>query len=62
MKIKDVHGNDYSIKDLTSFKNHIIKFHTINGVPDNSIHEEDGYYFKVNQELYNQIFNAPELY
>ena len=25
MKIKDVYGNDYSIKDLTSFKNHIIK-------------------------------------
>ena len=62
MKIKDVYGNFYSIKDLTSFKNHIIKFHTINGVPDNSIHEEDGYYFKVDQELYNQIFNAPELY
>ena len=45
MKIKDVYGNFYSIKDLTSFKNHIIKFHTKNGTPDNSIHEEEGYYF-----------------
>ncbi|MBC8298385.1 MAG: hypothetical protein H8E55_21670 [Pelagibacterales bacterium] len=56
MKIKDVYGNFYSIKDLTSFKNPIIKFHTKNGIPDNSIHEEEGYYFKVDQDFYNQLF------
>lgn len=56
MKIKDIYGNDYSIKDLTSFKKHIIKFHTKNGIPDNSIHEEEGYYFKVDQDFYNQLF------
>ncbi len=56
MKIKDIYGNDYSIKNLKLFKNHIIKFHTKNGIPDDSIHEEEGYYFKVDHDFYNQLF------
>ena len=44
-KIQDIYGKEYTIPDLNNFKVHIIKFHTVNGRPDNSIHEENGYYF-----------------
>ena len=45
-KVKDIYGKNYNIPDLELFKNHIKNFHTVNGYPDNSIHEENGYYFK----------------
>ena len=36
---------------------HIIKYHTEDGKPDGSIHEENGYYFKVDNEFYNKLKN-----
>ena len=44
------------IKDLDNFKYHIKKFHTSNGIPDNSLHEEDGFYFRVDKNFYNKLF------
>ena len=52
----DIYGNPYEIKDIKSFKNHIVEFHTLNGLPDNSLHEENGFYFRVDNKLFNQIF------
>ena len=43
-------------KDLDNFKFHIKKFHTSNGIPDNSLHEEDGFYFRVDKNFYNKLF------
>ena len=49
--------NEYVIQDIISFKEHIIKYHTLDGKPDGSIHEENGYYFKVDNEFYNKLKN-----
>ena len=51
VSIKDIYGNKYLISDLDNFKKHIIDYHTLNGKPDNSIHEENGYYFKVDHDF-----------
>ncbi len=51
VSIKDIYGKKYLISDLDNFKKHIIDYHTLNGKPDNSIHEENGYYFKVDHDF-----------
>jgi len=56
-KLVDIYGNKYVVKDILAFKEHIIKYHTLNGNPDGSIHEENGYYFKVDNEFYNKLKN-----
>ena len=56
-KIQDIYGNEYEIQDLKSFISHIKKYHTINGHPDNSIHEENGYYFKIDSDFINVLDN-----
>ena len=56
-KIQDMYGKEYKIPNLENFKVHIIKFHTVNGRPDNSIHEENGYYFKIDDRFYNILIN-----
>ena len=50
-KIQDIYGKEYEIQDLNNFISHIKKYHTIDGKPDNSIHEENGYYFKIDMIL-----------
>tara|TARA_X000000950_G_scaffold246017_1_gene303168 strand:- start:849 stop:983 length:135 start_codon:yes stop_codon:yes gene_type:complete len=42
-KLIDIYGNEYIVQDFTTFKEHIIKYHTHNGEPDGSIHEENGF-------------------
>ena len=56
-KLVDIYGNKYVVKDILALKEHIIKYHTLNGNPDGSIHEENGYYFKVDNEFYNKLKN-----
>tara|TARA_B100000686_G_C16411706_1_gene772564 strand:+ start:488 stop:664 length:177 start_codon:yes stop_codon:yes gene_type:complete len=41
--VKDDNGSDYEIKDTERFVKHIFEFHS----SGSSIHEEDGYYFTV---------------
>tara|TARA_B100000965_G_scaffold88649_1_gene71974 strand:- start:516 stop:698 length:183 start_codon:yes stop_codon:yes gene_type:complete len=53
--IKDDFGNDYEIKNLNSFINHLSSYHTKNGLGDNSIHEENGRYFTVTEEFYKKV-------
>ena len=57
VKIQDIYGNEYTRPDLEIFKVHIDKFHTVNGIPDNSIHEENGYYFKIDDTFYKILLN-----
>jgi len=55
--IKDDYGNDYEILDIEAFKNHIEKYHSSNGKGDGSIHEENGYWFKVTDEFYKKVMS-----
>ena len=57
VKIKDIDGRDYILEDLDRFTRHLEDFHTVNGKADGSLHEENGYYFKVTQNFLNQIID-----
>ena len=51
VSIKDNDGNDYFIKDLKSFYQHIMDYHH----SGTSLHEENGHYFTVNDEFRSMI-------
>ena len=51
LSIKDNKGNDYKIKDLNSFYQHILEYHA----SGTSIHEENGHYFTVNDDFRSKI-------
>ena len=55
--IKDDYGKDYQILDVQAFKNHIEKYHSYNGKGDGSLHEENGYWFKISDEFYKKIMS-----
>jgi hypothetical protein len=57
VKIKDIDGRDYIIEDLDRFISHLEDFHTVNGKADGSLHEENGYYFTVTEELFTKVEN-----
>ena len=56
-KLIDMYGNEYVVQDIIAFKEHIIKYHTHNGEPDGSIHEENGHYFVVDDKFREMIFS-----
>ena len=47
LKIKDNSGNDYIIKDIESFHQHIQDYHS----SGTSLHEENGHYFTVDDDF-----------
>ena len=49
--IEDDYGKGFEIKDLDLFKKHLINFHSYNGKGNNSLHEEEGYYFTVTSSV-----------
>ena len=55
--IKDDYDKNYEILDIEAFKNHIEKHHSCNGKGDGSLHEENGYWFKINEEFYKKIMS-----
>ena len=55
--IKDDYGKNYEISDIKAFKNHIEKHHSFNGKGDGSLHEENGYWFKISEEFYKKIMS-----
>jgi len=57
VNIKDIDGRDYIVKDLNRFIDHLNDFHTVNGKADGSLHEENGYYFKVTQDFLDNIID-----
>ena len=50
-KIKDNNGYDYVVTDIDSFYLHIQEYHS----SVTSIHEENGYYFTVNDAFRSKI-------
>ncbi len=57
-KLVDIYGNECHVQDIQAFKEHIIKYHTYNGVPDGSIHEENGFYFRVDDKFFKRLKNV----
>ncbi len=55
--IKDYYGKDYQVTNLEKFKKHITGYHSINGKGDNSLHEENGRYFKITDEFIELILS-----
>lgn len=55
--IKDDYGRDYEVQDIEAFKSHIEQYHSKNGRGDGSLHEENGYWFKVTDSFYQQIMS-----
>ena len=43
--VLDNNGKKYLIKEINKFYEHLIEFHTDEGRANNSLHEENGYYF-----------------
>lgn len=50
-KIEDNNGKDYIIRDIESFYQHILDYHS----SGSSLHEENGHYFTVNDKFRSKI-------
>ena len=50
-KIEDNNGKDYIIRDIESFYQHILDYHS----SGTSLHEENGHYFTINDEFRSKI-------
>ena len=55
--LTDNRSNEYIVKNPKHFYNHLIEYHTTNKTADHSVHEENGYYFTVTEELFNKVEN-----
>ena len=55
--IKDDYGKDYKVLDIEAFKDHIEKYHSNNGKGDGSLHEENGYWFRVTDVFYSYVMS-----
>ncbi len=55
IELIDDYGKSYRIKNFKKFKDHILKYHTLNGKPDNSLHVENGMNFTITDEFFNRI-------
>ena len=55
--IKDYYGKDYQVTNLEKFKKHLTDYHSINGKGDNSLHEENGRYFKITDKFIELILS-----
>ena len=53
--VLDNNGKKYLLNEINKFYEHLIEFHTVNGRADNSLHEENGYYFTVTEDFFEKI-------
>ena len=54
--VKDLEGRFYEVPNIDHFMTHLKDFHTdANGVGNNTIHEENGYYFRVSPAFYEDL-------
>ena len=54
--LKDLNNRDYCINDFERFKKHILEFHG----SGSSIHEENGFYFRIDQKFRENLFKIKE--
>ena len=55
--LKDNTERNYEVDDSKRFLNHLLEFHTLNGKANNSIHEENGFYFTVTSEMLEKLIS-----
>ena len=55
--LSDNNSRKYIVKDPQRFYNHLTKFHCSDKKGDNSIHEENGSYFTVTENLFQKVEN-----
>ena len=55
--IKDNNGSDYEIKDIEKFNKHIFTYHATG----NSLHEENGFYFTVDDDFRKKILDFEKM-
>ncbi len=58
--IKDDYGKEYNVLDLKRFKKHLLDYHSKNGKGDNSLHEENGYWFRITETFYEYVMSIVE--
>ena len=55
--LSDNNSREYRVKDPQRFYDHLIEYHTTNKIADNSVHEENGFYFTVTEDLFKKVEN-----
>ena len=55
--VKADDGREYHIDDPNRFYQHLIDFHSDNSNGNNSVHEENGYFFRIDKEFFSNIKN-----
>ncbi len=53
----DNNVREYIVKDPQYFYEHLIDFHSNNNIADHSIHEENGFYFTITEDLFKKVEN-----
>jgi len=53
----DNSSREYIVKDPKRFYDHLIEYHTTNKIAEHSVHEENGFYFTVTEDLFNKVEN-----
>ena len=53
--LKDNSGRNYIVDNPKLFQKHLLEFHVYNDEADNSIHEENGFYFTVTSEMLEKV-------
>ena len=53
--VKADDGREYHVDDPNQFYQHLIDFHSDNSIGNNSVHEENGYYFTVTPLFYDIV-------
>ena len=53
--LKDNSGKNYVVNNPKRFQKHLLEFHISNGKANNSIHEENGFYFTVTSEMLDKV-------
>ena len=55
--LSDNNSREYIVKDPRRLYNHLIEYHTTNEKADHSVHEENGFYFTVTEDLFKKVEN-----
>jgi hypothetical protein len=54
--LQDLDNRSYEVEDIERFMQHLEDFHTnAEGEGDSSLHEENGYYFRVTPAFYRNL-------
>ena len=57
LNLTDNSSREYIVKDPKRLYNHLIDCHTANKAADHSVHEENGFYFTVTEDLFQKVKN-----